>query len=167
MRRFAIVTTAVAALLVTIPDAHAAGDTVDRMALFRQLVGGTWSCATQAPVLGAAPVHRDHSTAAFEMVSSLSGDVLHDHIVGQDYAGDFYIGYSDRLGEYWMTGADALGTDISLTSKDGLHYDGTASMGGITMKDSATYQNFSDKTLGHEVFSRPGVQAIFDTVCTR
>jgi len=158
---------AVAALPVRIPDVRAAGEAVDRMAEFRQLVGGTWSCVTQAPILGAAPVHREHSTAVFEMLSSISGDVLHDHIVSQDYSGDFYIGYSDRLGEYWMTGADSLGTDISLTSKDGSHYDGTSSMGGITMNDSATYQNFADRTVGHEVFRRPGVLAIFDTICTR
>lgn len=144
-----------------------AADTPDKMAQFRQLLGGTWSCVTQAPTFGASPAHRDQSTAVFEMVTSVSGDVLHDHIVAPDYAGDFYIGYSDRLNEYWLTGSDALGTDISLTSKDGLHYDGTSSMGGLVMKDSATYQNFPGKTLAHEVFTRPGAEAVFDTACTR
>ena len=135
------------------------------MALFAHLLGGTWSCVTQVPPTGAIPAHADRSTAVF---TREPGGVVHDRIVAPDYAGDFYIGYDGRNSRYWLIGADTLGTSISLESADGLHYDGSASMGGIVMKDSATYDNVSaNETRAHEVFTRPGVQAVFDTICSR
>jgi len=135
------------------------------MAQYGHLVGGTWSCVTRVPATPASPAHQDRSTAVFEVVA---GGVVHDHIVAADYSGDFYIGYDDRSGKYWMTGADSLGTNLSLTSSDGLHYTGTSSMGGLVMNDQATYgRDGPNRTEAHEVFTRPGVQATFDTVCTR
>jgi hypothetical protein len=136
-----------------------------KMAQFDHLLGGTWSCVTRIPATEAAPAHEDRSTARFDAVP---GGVVHDHIISEDYSGDFYIGYNDRSSAYWLIGADSLGTDVSLTSADGLHYSGTSSMGGIVMKDSATYENAGpNKTVAHEVFTRPGAEAIFDTACTR
>ena len=135
------------------------------MALFAHLLGGTWSCTTLVPATGSTPPHTDRSIAAF---TQEPGGVVHDRITASDYAGDFYIGYDPRSARYWLTGVDTLGTSISLVSQDGLHYDGTASMGGVVMKDSATYTNVSaNETHAREVFTRPGVQAIFETVCTR
>lgn len=137
----------------------------EKMAQYADLIGGTWSCVTRVPPAPGSSVHEDRSTAVFAIAP---GGVVHDHIAAPDYSGDFYIGYDDRAGKYWMTGADSLGTNLSLTSNDGQHYTGTSSMGGVVMNDSATYtRQGPNQRSSHELFTRPGVEASFDTLCTR
>jgi hypothetical protein len=165
MRRSAAIVSLAAALFSCASAARAADAPSDKMTQFRHLLGGSWSCVTQVPATGSASPHEDRSTAVFDMTPS---DVVHDHITAADYSGDYYLGYNGRANVYWLIGADSLGTVLSLESNDGLHYDGTSSMGEIVMKDSATYQNDgANKTIAHEVFTRSGAEAIFDTVCTR
>ena len=165
MYRFAGAACAWAIFLAGAAAADAQDALTGKMAQYAHLLGGSWSCTTQVPATGATAAHEDRSTAIFV---AAPGGVLHDHIGAEDYSGDFYIGFDVRTQHYWLTGADTLGTDISLVSSDGLHFSGTSSMGGIVMNDRATYTNLTpDRTQSHEVFTRPGVEAIFDTSCTR
>ena len=136
-----------------------------KMARFNDVTGGPWSCSTSVPAIGDRAAHTDTSTIAFEIVP---GDVIHYHIAGADYSGDFYLGYNQRAGVYWQTGADSLGMHAFLTSSDAFTYTGTSSMGTIDMQDTVSYAKAGpNKTTAHEVLTRPGSQIVFDTVCTR
>lgn len=136
-----------------------------KMARFNEGAAGPWSCSTSVPAIGDRAAHVDTSTATFEIVP---GNVVHYHISGADYSGDFYLGYSQRAGVYWQTAADSLGMHAFLTSPDALTYTGTSSLGPIDLQDTITYAKAgSNRRIAHEVLTRPGTRTVFDTVCTR
>jgi hypothetical protein len=136
-----------------------------KMARFNDVTSGRWNCSTTVPAMGNRSQHTDTATATFEIVP---GNVMHYHIAGSDYSGDFYAGYNERAGVYWQTGADSLGTHLFLTSADAVTYTGTSSMGTIDMQDTITYAKVGPKaTTAHEVLTRTGSQTVFDTICTR
>jgi hypothetical protein len=136
-----------------------------KMARFNDAAGGPWTCSTKVPAIGDRAAHTDTSTATFETVP---GNVVHYHIAGVDYSGDFYVGYNPRGGVYWQTGADSLGMHAFLTSSDALTYNGTSSLGTIDMQDTITYAKTGPNTRSaHEVLTGKGSQTVFDTTCSR
>lgn len=140
-----------------------AGELTGKMTLFNHLAGRVLTCATSVPPMNGRMGHSDESTATFDIVA---GNVIHTHIAGNDYAGDFYIGYDERRGKYWQTAADSLGMHGFLESPDAVTYTGTSSIGPNVMDDTITYgRTANDSTTAHEVLSGHGVQTAFDTVC--
>lgn len=154
------------AVLISMSTARAADDTLaDKMAAFSYLLGGPWNCSTSVPAMGPRAAHTEQGTATFEVVP---GNVVHNHVSTQEYSGDFYFGFSDRMSSYWQTDADNMGGYAFLTSSDGMTYKGTASMGPMSMQDTITYAKVApNKITVHEVISGAAPQAVFDTVCTR
>jgi hypothetical protein len=155
-----------AAVLISISTARAADENLaGKMAAFSYLLGGPWSCSTSVPAMGSRAAHTDQGSATFDVVP---GNVVHNHVSTQEYSGDFYFGFSDRMNSYWQTDADNMGGYAFLTSADGVTYRGTASMGPVSMQDTITYAKVApDKVTVHEVISGAAPQATFDTSCTR
>ena len=98
-----------------------AGELTGKMSLFNHLAGRVLTCTTSVPAMIGRAEHSDRSTATFDIVAS---NVIHTHIAGNDYAGDFYIGYDERRGKYWQTAADSLGMHGFLESTDAITYTG-------------------------------------------
>lgn len=142
-----------------------ADDLSGKMAPFSYLLSAPWNCTTSVPALAGQPARTDQSTATFEIVP---GNVVHNHLRGPVFAGDFYMGYSDRTSSYWQSSSDNMGGYSFLTSIDGKTYTGTSSMGPVSMQDTTTYARLApNKVTVHEVLSGGFLAGTFDTVCTQ
>jgi hypothetical protein len=142
-----------------------ADDLTGKMAPFAYLVGKPWSCTTSVPAMMGRPARTDQATANFDVAP---GNVVHNHVQGSAYSGDFYFGYSDRMSTYWQTSADNMGGHSFLSSTDGKTYTGTSSMGLQSMQDTTTYAKLAPtKVTVHEVVSNGSSSETFDTVCTQ
>ncbi len=156
---------AVAALLVGTTPAIAAGELTGKMSAFGYLLGAAWNCSTSVPAMGDMPAHTDRGTATFEVAP---GNTVHNHVSTPNYSGDFYFGYTDKMGMYWQVDSDNIGGHAFLTSSDGITYNGTSSMGPLSMQDTVTYAKLApNKVTVHEVLTGSAPTATFDSVCTR
>jgi hypothetical protein len=148
-------------------SARAAYAPTGKMAPFTYLLGAAWNCTTSVPAMGTMPAHTDQGTATFEVAP---GNAIHNHVATPNYWGDFYFGYSDKVGTFWQVDADNMGSHAFLTSSDGATYSGTSSMGTVSLQDTVTYTKVSEsKVTVHEVLSGQGPfpGGTFDSVCTR
>ncbi|HYL28209.1 MAG TPA: hypothetical protein VEW74_10285 [Candidatus Nitrosotalea sp.] len=161
---FAAAAAAMAASVIYAAPARA-DDLTGKMTPYSYLIGTPWNCTTSVPAMAGQPARTDHAAATFDVVG---GNVVHNHVQSNFYAGDFYFGYSDRAGSYWQTSSDNLGGYSFLTSTDGNTYTGTSSMGTTSMQDTTSYAKVADnKVTIHEVLSGGPMAGTFDTVCTK
>ena len=161
---YAAVACAMAACVLYSSPARA-DDVTGKMAPMSYLLSGPWNCTTSVPALAGQPARTDQSTATFEIVP---GNVVHNHLRGSAFAGDFYLGYSERTSSYWQSSSDNMGGYGFLTSTDGKTYTGTSSMGPVTMQDTTTYAKLApNKITVHEVLSGGILAGTFETVCTQ
>lgn len=138
---------------------------IGRMARYNHLLGGSWSCSTSVPPIDGHPAHTDRSTATFRIAP---GNVIHNHVSGDDYSGDFYTGYDARAKQYWQTAADSIGAHGFISSTDAVTYTGTSSIGALTVQDRITHARVGqNEVTAHEVLSGASSQTVFDTICTR
>jgi hypothetical protein len=159
-----VATMTVAATLAATVSARAA-DLTDKMAPYSYLLGAPWNCVTNVPAMMGQPAHTDQGTATFEVAP---GNTVHNHAATPTYSGDFYIGYSDRVGSYWQVDADNLGAHAFLTSTDGKSYTGTSSMGPLSMQDEVTYTKIADNKVNvREVLTGAAPSVTIDSACTR
>jgi len=143
---------------------HAEAALTGQMASSNYLIG-SWNCTTKLPAMMGQPAHTEQATVTFEVAPA---NVLHDHVVSAEYAGDDYFGYNDRTKTYWSASVDNSGTHGGATSADGLTYSGTSSMGPVIMNVTSTYTKVSANNITfHEVISGSTMQATIDSACTR
>jgi hypothetical protein len=163
--RFYIASAAALGGLVLYASPARADDLTGKMAPYSYLTAKPWNCTTNVPAMGGQPARTDQSTATFDVVP---GNVVHNHVQGANFSGDYYFGYTERMNSYWQSAADNMGGHSFLTSSDGKTYSGTAGMGPMTMQDTTTYAKLApDKVSVHEVISGGPMAGTFDTTCTQ
>ena len=79
------------------------------MSGFNYLLGLPWGCKTTVPAMSDQPARSDLLTVAFDVAP---GNVLHDHVSGENYMADDYFGYSHDMNNYWSTSASNAGSQL-------------------------------------------------------
>lgn len=165
--RFSFYVAIVAALVgpVLYASPARADDLTGKMTPYSYLTAKPWNCTTSVPAMGGQPARTDQSTATFDVVP---GNVVHNHVAGTVFSGDYYFGYSDAMNAYWQVAADNMSGHGFLTSTDGKTYSGASAMGAVSMQDTTTYTKVApNKVTVHEVMSGGPMGGTFDTVCTQ
>jgi hypothetical protein len=163
--RYKFVAAAAAVLGLALPYRATAADALTgKMNIFNYTIG-TWTCTANVPAMESRPAQTVTATATFEAVP---GNAVHEHLVGPDYAGDDYIGYSKEGSVYWIASADNSGEHGAATSPDGKTFAGTRSFGPVTMTGTTGFTKLSEADFKiHEVISGQGRQIILDSECRR
>jgi hypothetical protein len=159
------VAAAIVVLGLALPGRAAAADAVTgKMDIFNYTIG-TWTCTANVPAMESRPAQTVQVTATFEAVG---GNAVHEHVVGPDYAGDDYIGYSSEGNIYWIASADNSGEHGAATSPDGKTFAGTRSFGPVTMTGTTEFTKVSETDFKiHQAISGQGRRIILDSECRR
>ena len=162
---YSFVAAAIAVVSLASPGRAIAADALTgKMDIFNYTIG-TWTCTANVPAMESRPAQTVQVTANFEAVA---GNAVHEHVVGPDYAGDDYIGYSNEGSVYWIASADNSGEHGAATSPDGQTFAGTRSFGPVTMTGTTAFTkvNGADFKI-HQVISGQGRQIVLDSECRR
>ena len=156
---------AIALLGLASPGRAVAADALTgKMDIFNYTIGA-WTCTANVPAMESRPAQTVRVTATFEAVG---GNAVHEHVVGPDYAGDDYIGYSNEGSIYWIASADNSGEHGAATSSDGKTFSGSRSFGPVTMDGTTAFTKVSDTDFKiHQVISGQGRHIVLDSECRR